>query len=345
MDSLRPQLAVVADDLTGALDAAAPFAAAGLAVAVATRIGALPAALATGASVVAVSTRSREMAAGEARSAVAAALAALPAGVRLIKKIDSRLKGNIEAELDAFGAMPLAVLPAIPEFSRVVEGGCLGGFGLAEPLPVAERLGRHAARATIPDVGSVAAMRAAVAAVAAGTLLVGARGLTSALAAGLARRPAAAPPVLERPVVVIVGSADPITLAQVEALSAAEPGLVAIDAPAGAVPGDARMGTVTLIRAVAGEPAAPAAVAERLARGALPMARQAASLVLTGGATAEAVLDAMGLDLLQPLGEVLPGLPICRAGDRLIVTKSGGFGAPSTLAALVAAPQPVGAAS
>ena len=42
------------------------------------------------------------------------------------------------------------------------------------------------------------------------------------------------------------------------------------------------------------------------------------------GATAAAVLDRLGLACLHLLGECLPGLPVCRAGDFTIVTKSAG---------------------
>ena len=59
-----------------------------------------------------------------------------------------------------------------------------------------------------------------------------------------------------------------------------------------------------------------------------------ASLIVTGGATAEAVLDALGLGCLEVLGEALPGMPLVRAGRLAMVTKSGGFGTPSALARL-----------
>jgi uncharacterized protein YgbK (DUF1537 family) len=35
------------------------------------------------------------------------------------------------------------------------------------------------------------------------------------------------------------------------------------------------------------------------------------------------------------VGEALPGLPVSRANGRLIVTKSGGFGAPDSLHRLI----------
>ena len=67
------RLAVLADDLTGALDAAAPFAARGITTVVALGLDGLDAALASGADVVGVSTDSREIVPDAARAAVASA--------------------------------------------------------------------------------------------------------------------------------------------------------------------------------------------------------------------------------------------------------------------------------
>ncbi|WP_165644639.1 four-carbon acid sugar kinase family protein, partial [Oharaeibacter diazotrophicus] len=55
------RVAIVADDLTGALDTAAPFVSAGLAAAVAVTPAALDEAIGTGARVVAVATASRAL--------------------------------------------------------------------------------------------------------------------------------------------------------------------------------------------------------------------------------------------------------------------------------------------
>ena len=161
------RLAIVADDLTGALDSAAAFAAVPGGVAVATGPAALASALAAGPGVVAVSTGSREIAADAARDRVARVLSALPPGVRVFKKIDSRLKGNIAAELSALPGALLAA-PAIPEFGRIVQAGRLSGFGVDLPLDVAAALGAEAARATIPDTVDAAGMAAALAAAPAG---------------------------------------------------------------------------------------------------------------------------------------------------------------------------------
>jgi uncharacterized protein YgbK (DUF1537 family) len=71
------------------------------------------------------------------------------------------------------------------------------------------------------------------------------------------------------------------------------------------------------------------------------------NLVVFGGDTLEAVLDALGADVLEPLGEFAPGIVRCAAhrrgnlettGDRLnLVTKAGGFGGNDLLLALKAA--------
>ena len=55
-----------------------------------------------------------------------------------------------------------------------------------------------------------------------------------------------------------------------------------------------------------------------------------ATVVATGGDTVEAILDALGIDALDVLGEFRPGIPVSRAGverlDLTLVSKAGGFG-------------------
>ncbi|MAQ84753.1 MAG: Hrp-dependent type III effector protein [Maritimibacter sp.] len=338
-----PRLAIIADDLTGALDSAAPFAGIDGGVVVATHLMALPAALEAGGGVVAVSTRSREIPAAEARGRVAAALAAFGPSVRIFKKIDSRLKGHLEAELDPLKGR-LTVLPAIPEFGRVVKGGRLQGFGVETPISVGAALGAAAARATVPDVATDADMEAALAAAEDATTnegaLVGARGLAQALAARWGLAPVAAGG-LPAPACLVVGSTDPITRAQVAALCNGRSDVHVVAAPGGKVPqGELRSG-ITVIMAEPGDESRPTAVAAALADGARPYLAAAKGALLTGGATAEAVLDAAGIDCLRVAGEAMPGLPLCRAQGRVIVTKSGGFGTEDALLRL--APAAIGA--
>ena len=330
MSGAAPRLAIIGDDLTGTLDAAAPFAARGAKVQVALNPAALREALAEAPEVVAVSTDSREIAPGDAQAAVRVAVAALPPGTPVFKKIDSRLKGNVAAELSALDFRRMLVAPAIPDFGRIVTNGALRGFGVDSPIDVAALLGPRGAGAEIPDTPDAAAMAAALAGTQA-DLLVGARGLAEALAARLL--PAPPKPVAGLPgprALFVVGSRDPITMPQVQALRRI--GVALSEAPNGRVE-PAPDADLLVVQAVPGTPPLPPAeVARRLAEGVAPgLTGGRQLLLLTGGATAAAVLDRLGLACLHLLGECLPGLPVCRAGDFTIVTKSGGFGSPETL--------------
>jgi uncharacterized protein YgbK (DUF1537 family) len=328
-------LAIVADDLTGALDAAAPFATIEGGVVVATSPEALGRALATRPGVVAVSSRSREVPAAEARRRAEQVLRLLPAGVRVLTKIDSRLKGNIAAELEALGDFALVVLPAIPDFGRIVRDGALQGFGVERPIPVRPVLGRFAASAEVPDTVSQDDMVAAVHRAPGDAVLAGARGLAQALAGSMGLAPPPLHPILPAPTCVAVGSTDPITLAQVERLRATLPHATYLAAPAGRVPAPGPSGAaITLIQATPGGEAAAADVAREFARGLRPHLAAARSVLLTGGATAEAALDALGVTVLTVAGEAAPGMAACRTGGLVVVTKSGGFGDPDTLVRL-----------
>ena len=329
-------LAIVADDLTGALDAAAPFAARGFHVEVALAAEAIGDALEAKPDVLSVNLGSRELSAEIAEQHSAAALAALPSGSRIFKKVDSRLKGNIVAELDAMAFHSALVAPAIPAFGRVVTSGRVQGFGVDVPISVAERLGRHAAKALIPDASTEAEMRALLdEAERSGTdLLIGARGLAEALAERMSGGvEARAAEVAIGPALFVIGSRDPITLAQIDALRSAI-ALSYLPALNGRLVKEHDVGgAITLVQAVPGEgEVTPEAVSEALADSVCPGLVQAAgTLLLSGGATAEAVLKRMGIWRFRLLGECLPGLGLAEVEGRCIIAKSGGFGAPETL--------------
>lgn len=109
------------------------------------------------------------------------------------------------------------VAPAIPAFGRVVTSGRVQGFGVDAPISVAERLGRHAARALIPDASTEAEMRALLEeAERSGTdLMIGARGLAEALAERMSDgEEASAAEMSGGPALFVIGSRDPITLAR-----------------------------------------------------------------------------------------------------------------------------------
>ena len=76
--------------------------------------------------------------------------------------------------------------------------------------------------------------------------------------------------------------------------------------------------------------ASPAEIASALGREAARIIREQAvgGVVVFGGDTVRAVLRALGASLIEPCGELLPGVPISRlpTTDLVLVTKAGGFG-------------------
>jgi len=348
-----PLVAIVADDLTGALDSTAPFAKAGLTTCVAVEPSRLRAAIATGVQVVAVSTGSRAM---EPQSAAAAVADAAQAFARVpviiaFKKIDSRLKGHvaveIQAALDGFRRATAIVCPAIPDLGRTVSDGLVRGRGAEAGLSVAGSLGPILERCRIPDVGDerdVGLVADDLLAAPDAILAVGARGLADALARkltarlGMGERPDL-PFHLPRPVVIGIGSRDPITLAQVDRLRD-RLGPLLFDAPGGEWGPHPHADGADVVGFVMSEGRArisPGVAAERFAHQITGdiRHRRPRSLVLSGGDIAAAVMAKLGIGLLRVVGEILPGLPLCRAlddqQDVTIVTKSGGFGGPDTL--------------
>lgn len=335
-------LIILADDLTGALDSAAPFAGRGLHTEIALDVPGIDAALAEKPDVLTINLACREKTAQEARDLTLAAMARLPAGVRLFKKIDSRLKGNIAAEFEAMAFRRALVAPAIPEFGRIVVSGQLMGFGVDQPIAIIDRLGVRARDCVIPDTETASDMRAALedADQMGVDLLVGARGLAEALAERMTgKKDAMLANIPTGKALFVIGSRDPITLAQIDALKLAC-ALDDIPAPNGkADVATTRDQMITLVQAVPGNSTVTGhEVSNNLAASVVPtLTDQASTLLLCGGATAEAVLARMGISRCRLMGEVLPGLGLAFAGGQSIVTKSGGFGQPDTLARIAAA--------
>nr|CAD6613202.1 four-carbon acid sugar kinase family protein [Rhizobium sp. Khangiran2] len=170
-------------------------------------------------------------------------------------------------------------------------------------------------------------------------LLVGARGLAEALADTMTDGASAQLAELPRGrALVVVGSHDPITLARVDELRGAFE-VYYLLAPNGEVfePGPIN-DMITVVHAVPGEiPTDPLQVSRALANAVAPMVSTTVStLLLTGGATAEAVMEEMGINRFRLAGECLPGLGLAYAQGLCIITKSGGFGAPDTLVRIAA---------
>lgn len=332
-------LVIIADDLTGALDTAAPFAARGLRTEVVLDLDAVRVALDGLPDVLSINLASREMSAEAARSAMRRIVERLPLGMRLFKKVDSRLKGHVAAELDALSYRTALVAPAIPSFGRVVRDGHVEGFGVDRPISIAAALGSHAVRSSVPDTLTDSDLARALEQTAddGADLLVGARGLAEAVASRMTGKKTAslvAPPA--GPALFVIGSHDRITLEQVERLRDL-PSLVYRPAPNGILPdADRQPSPFALVQATPGDVVnSPESVARNLATSVHPsLTRGAGTLLLCGGATAEAVLAHMGIVHFRLEGECLPGLGLAYADGQCIIAKSGGFGGADTLVTL-----------
>ena len=184
-------------------------------------------------------------------------------------------------------------------------------------------------------------------------LAVGSDGLAAGLAslAGSAGPPVRLAGGEGRIVLFALGSRAGTTAEQAERLLAASPDTPVVEAPAGVLDVEAVVRTADCARVVVvrvppsprGEPGAVVhafAAGVRTAVERLGGPGRLAALVATGGDTVEAILDALGVAVLDVLGEFRPGIPVSRAvtgGDELtLVSKAGGFGTPDLFAEIVA---------
>ena len=302
-DHARVKLAILADDFTGACDAAAPFAGAGFRTLVAL---APPAGWPNGVDVLSVDLDLRSADAAHAQLVMCAAASALREQARLFVKIDSTLRGPIaalvEGALEGSRAVHAVVAPAFPEQGRRYRAGRLGSDGAS----VHELLASLAHRCRIvDDPEEVEPVR--------GALLVGSGGLARRLAG-----PGVVPlPSLSGAVLVVAGSPAPATQAQLQRLP---PSADVLRTPPSA---DRDTGQA----------------AARLANAVRTRADRAPCpglLVLTGGQTARLVCERLHVHSLEVLGEVQPGIPVGRLRGGVwdsvtVVTKAGGFGGPDAL--------------
>lgn len=145
-----PRLALVADDFTGAMDASAPFATAGLRTVLVLDAPASPEW-----DVIALSTESRDLPAATAIAAVERAARKLVAAAppnAWYKKIDSALRGHpgpeIASLVEVSGATRVLVAPALPSEGRVVRAGRV--FVAGQPLE-ATRLGSGSSTSSVVE--------------------------------------------------------------------------------------------------------------------------------------------------------------------------------------------------
>jgi uncharacterized protein YgbK (DUF1537 family) len=352
---------IVADDLTGALDAAAPLV--GLA-------GPLPVFWDARAAGKAGDSFALD---SESRDAPAPAqwFDALQGADLAYKKIDSLLRGRTVEEIaaclesDAFASAVIA--PVFPAQQRITRGGRqYWRPGPADPWQPVEvdlmaalrRRGlaiRRAASAQdiagggifLCDAGTDADLRAIVRAghaLAGPVLWIGTAGLARALAGSASATPQAP---LSTPLLLVIGSHHPVTLAQLEQLAAHVPDAIATIRPE---TGDVGATIETLAAALAARGRAALVFALPDGTGAelagplfdralaLAILRLAPprSLVVTGGATLFRLVRALGAVCLLVQGELMAGIAVSRLqGGRwpgvTVISKSGAFGAPDLL--------------
>jgi uncharacterized protein YgbK (DUF1537 family) len=318
------EVLALADDLTGALETGAAFAACGLRAVVATAWREFE-------PVLVIDTESRHLPADEAARRVREVLRGRAA--RLIyKKTDSTLRGNIAAELaavrESYPGSTVLYAPAYPALGRTVRGGRLHVHGVPvhrtafaqDPLePV-----RESSAASLAGEGvevhdgetdcdlerSARVLRGGGIRVAAGP---------AAFAQAIARQTGAlreiAWPRVAR-CLVVNGSLHEASAAQMR--HARESGLD---------------WTVFDETAIAGRGLTRAACVGRAVRDMLERSEFDAVAVF-GGDTAFGILDALGRPALYPLGEVVPGVPVSEVEGgrpRYLITKAGGFGPPEIL--------------
>ncbi len=365
------RLRLVADDLTGALDAAAPFT--GL-------LGSIPCMLdlrsdwpAEGN--LAVNAACRD---GTEAEAVAASAATMPlfAGAAIaFKKVDSLLRGHWAAELAVLARSHafahIVFCPAFPAQKRITRAGRQWMEGpdatwLCLDIDPAEELARHGLKVAhgvareidaagdadvlLCDAESDADL-AALTAVGRGlkgpVLWCGSGGLARALAG---RSPVPLRPDGE-PHLVIVGTHHPVSRGQIAHLHARAPEyVVAIDddTHAGGKRIEAALGETGRCLVVFSLPdrtptaEAAASIAARLRHIVLRLAAPA-WLTVVGGETYLALCRALGTERLSLDGEFSPGLPVSKlVGGRWdgvpVLSKSGGFGHAATLANLLLPP-------
>lgn len=358
---------ILADDLTGALDAAGPFAQPDAPVVV--YWDAQRAACDDGARVV-LDTATRELEADAAAARTRDGARSLWSGRTGIafKKVDSVWRGSPAAEIAAACAEVafdrVVVAPAFPQQGRVTRDGAQwvaedGGWR-AVVADIAAELRRHgldaarevhatrATRAIVCDAQTPEDLDAVVARYhSAGlrTLWCGTRGLASALARGDAlpgmgnTKPWRLPVRGEGPVLVVVGTDHPVSVGQARLLeSRTDVVSRTIDAATGeaigAVP-EPRAGSVVLLRFRIGEATPRQLVRQWIARALAAEVRRLprpALAVVTGGETLRSLCDALDATRLKVVAEREPGIPVAQWSDgrwagARILSKSGGFGA------------------
>lgn len=360
---MTPALLALADDTTGALEVGAKLSAGGVRNLVWLKFEAKAP---EGPPAVVLDLATRHLAPEEAARRVrAAAGRARLAGVpHVYLKTDSTLRGPLGAEfralLESWPDRPLVYVPAYPAMGRTVTEGILyvDGCPVSEtafahdPLnPVRESsilrlLAQDCSAPLLPirstaelersfegaagcvlvcdarDEAEMGAIATALATRASRVLVAGTGGFAGHWFARLPlpREERGALPLIRR-WLLVNGSLHPRSREQAERAR-----LPQVDAD-GKWPLDATWALLETPRERSGD---ALRMARELAAAAARVVREngVEGLVIFGGDTARAVLEALGVESVEPWGEVMPGITVSRAAGLVLVTKAGGFGPP-----------------
>ena len=321
----------IADDLTGALEAGAVFAARGM-----RSVVTLSGVQGLDHAVIVVDTETRHSQPALAERIVGE----LPQREALIyKKTDSTLRGNIGPELRAlrrtYGGR-IAYVPAYPGMSRVVRNGHLYVDGVpVHETPFARDPLNPVTRSDVrslldPECDCVVFEGEVVADVerAADVILAdpdyrivaGPAAIAQALAGRMGIAVTPQWPNVRR-CLIVNGSRHPKSHEQVQSARALWRG-----------------DEWSVFPLPQQETAAPRAFADNVGREVCARLAEEPfdGILVFGGDTAHGILRAMGTPLLHPFGEVVPGVPVSRIAGRpeILITKAGGFG-PTDVVALI----------
>ncbi len=361
-DAASRRWAIIADDLTGACDAAVAFASAGYGV----RVN-LGLRLDGDTDVCAISTETRDIDGDRAVARIRAIADDIPSGREIFKKIDSVLRGNTFAEIIAsaqgFSADLVLIAPAYPAMGRYVVNGrlivedtsgvrkqpiaeelirrgcvpaCICGSGGADRLTSRLRqlvtAGDVVVLADAQTQSELTDLVCAAGRLGLRVLWIGSGGLAHALAAGQIATTRVETPRLRGSVLLFIGSDHPVTREQVLHLQR----ISKLEMQPCTLP--ALAGEALLLDVVRGQ------TSEDQIRNALTnvAASEVGCLFLTGGDTARLVCEALGITSLRLQHEFAPGIPLGIAeGGRFdgtpVVLKSGGFGQPDVLSHVIEA--------
>lgn len=348
--SERRRLLILADDFTGACDAAAPFASSRETLV----LHGVPTRWPDDADVLSVDLDVRERFDGQAETVAREAAKQLCAAQPLADvflKIDSTLRGPIaglvSGALAGSGRQTAVLAPAFPEQGRLFRDGRVYVNGVAG-ASLTEVLG---AQHVVMDADGIEKLQAVAQAWLQHPewLLVGSAGLARQIAGHVEAREAQGLRNARSPILVVAGSPTSHTQAQIERIRGL--GLIVVvggesPAPIGR-PADGHQLIVVCTPPAAERDAGESAraVAETVATWATDDGTAAftpGALVMTGGATARFVCERLGASGVRLQGEFQPGVPHGTLHGGVwhgvrIVTKAGGFGTPETLLDVVRA--------